>query len=504
MTVARDAVLEFATFTTTSPATLSFTPTGTPRGIVVHVVVNLAVTDQITGVTYGGVPMGRWASTFDTSVSGRVYTYFLGAGIPTGTQTVEIAHTGTAQVKWAIVQSFTAAADTQPGTVGMDWSGGAANPTVPLDSGAISALRTGILLTSHDDISSVTPLAGMEANSTATTHDFGNEVALLGQQTTAGTGSFNLGFTATTSSFGIVGLAVEEVPVDGFPNAPAPVIQASHDVAFTAAPLPLDIDAGDLLLIFLGTISFTVPTPADWTLLNTAVNSYELNIYYKEADGSEGGSSVAFAGMPQGASQAYAIKDWDGVTVPEVGTAASGSSAAPNPPSLTPSWGAEDTLWIAAAVVGLNGVPAVTDYPDDYDNGGFAGSHGTQAQIMATARRKLNATSDDPNTFTTTNGPWVAQTVAIRPAAGVPSNVSAAGNQVTITGDGTVTIRDSGNNIVYQGGAAVITLPAGSYSWTSTDGPSGSFSIAGPSSGGNRMGGTGAIRRPPRTFLHGR
>lgn len=75
------------------------------------------------------------------------------------------------------------------------------------------------------------------------------------------------------------------------------------------------------------------------------------------------------------------------------------------------------------------------------------------------------------------------------------TTVTASGTTVTITTAGTVTIRDSANNIVYSGGSATITLPSGSYTWTSTDSGSGAFTVGG---GGNRMGGSGAIRKPPR------
>lgn len=79
-----------------------------------------------------------------------------------------------------------------------------------------------------------------------------------------------------------------------------------------------------------------------------------------------------------------------------------------------------------------------------------------------------------------------------------PSNVTVNGQTVTITGTmGTVTILDDLMQVVYSGGAAVITLPPGDYTWTSTDGPSGAFTV---SQSANRMGGTGAIRKPPRAL----
>lgn len=81
-------------------------------------------------------------------------------------------------------------------------------------------------------------------------------------------------------------------------------------------------------------------------------------------------------------------------------------------------------------------------------------------------------------------------------AAPAGTTVTAVGETVTITTAGTVTILDSLSNVVYTGGSGQITLPPDAYTWTDDLGGSGSFTV---SSSANRMGGTGAIRKPPRS-----
>ncbi|RJP54311.1 MAG: hypothetical protein C4583_03030 [Anaerolineaceae bacterium] len=93
-----------------------------------------------------------------------------------------------------------------------------------------------------------------------------------------------------------------------------------------------------------------------------------------------------------------------------------------DPPSLTPSWGALDTLWLAiisyrSALVTVSAFPA--NHPNSQAQYQHSGGTGTDGGI-AIAARNLNATSNDPDAYTvsaTSNGR--ARTVAIRPEADI-------------------------------------------------------------------------------------
>lgn len=331
-----------------------------------------------------------------------------------------------------------------------------------------------------------------------------------------------------------------------------PVVESVTLTTFSTAgtahlvAMPATVNAGDLLISQFSAVDIpTVATPTNWNLLHSTSNAdVRLASYYKIAVGDEDGTTVdhVTSASVKAVAYVYRISAWHGTTPPEVGTAATGSGTAPNPPTLTPSWGAEDTLWLAT--VGWRGVIAVSVYSANYTNGTDDSTTAGPGSTIATARRELNATSDDPGAFTAGTANWIAQTYAIRPSAGAAtqnltgalftkaptfpqgavtssitlagalftkaptfplgtvtlgaapagSTVTVSGTTVTIVTAGTVTITGPGG-VVYSGGSGTVVLPAGDYTWTSTDGSSGSFTV---SAGGNRIGGSGAIRKPPR------
>lgn len=219
-----------------------------------------------------------------------------------------------------------------------------------------------------------------------------------------------------------------------FPQTAAPTESTIENVTNHPVLMPPVVNAGDLLLVFFGSQNRAVTPPAGWTLISTGNNNYELNVFRKVAAGTEAGTSPVFT-TDSGANsshQVYRVTSWHGTTPPEGGTSATSSSTTPNPPSLTPSWGAEDTLWIAAFNGGFNGSPSVSTYPTNYTNGvDTVSGGGFQVSLLGTARRELNAASDDPGTFTISGAAeWVAQTVAVCPAVAIPPSPSTGGNRM--------------------------------------------------------------------------
>lgn len=187
----------------------------------------------------------------------------------------------------------------------------------------------------------------------------------------------------------------------------------SHNIS-----LPASIAAGDLLIIFITSSAATsVASATGWTSLystslNLSIRGYCL---YKIADGSEGSSvTVSFTVTCSVAWTSYRISGY--ASAPEVGTSATGTSTTPDPPSLTPSWGSDDTLWIAAAH--CNNVTADLTAPTNY--GSIVQAVNGGGKSAGTAQRNLAAASDDPGTFANaSNNDWVANVVAVRPSSGV-------------------------------------------------------------------------------------
>ena len=184
--------------------------------------------------------------------------------------------------------------------------------------------------------------------------------------------------------------------------------------------LPASIQSGDLLIVAIMQSNSTATNtyPAGWVKLsddNGSVNTYSTG--YRHADGLEGATVTITSTQTGGTSHfSYRISGPDAGTNPEVGVAASGSSINPDPPSLNPTnWGAEDTLWIIG--IGTdNAASSVATDPTNYTNP-IEDSTGTSIYIYS-ARRELNAASEDPGTATLdASDQWIAQTIAVRPAA---------------------------------------------------------------------------------------
>jgi len=206
------------------------------------------------------------------------------------------------------------------------------------------------------------------------------------------------------------------------------------------AALPASIAAGDLLLMLVVVASNaaqTVTTPTGWTQLFNDVGPgllRRLACFYKTATGSEG-SSVSITASGGGlACLTWRITGWTGT--PAAGTTATGSSTAPTPPSLSPSWGSGTTLWLACmgdAVSSSSIAP-----PTNYSNGFQADQTSTSPQAhAAAASRALTAASEDPGAFTISSGSWAANTIAIQ---GAPSNFS---QTVSVTSTAAPTIINS-------------------------------------------------------------
>lgn len=195
----------------------------------------------------------------------------------------------------------------------------------------------------------------------------------------------------------------------------------SHPVDY-----PTSIASGDLLLFVLAADESRTWTdfPSGFnTITNTANGTaVKLMVLYKIADGTESGTfNITSNANERGFFYIARITGWHGTTAPETGTAATGNNTTPDPPSCTPSWGAEDTLWVACyAADAASTLQIATDGPTNYQlNEFFDGAEVSGAATIGVAYRELNGTTDDPGIFTCagTGDQWVAQTVAIRPAA---------------------------------------------------------------------------------------
>lgn len=193
----------------------------------------------------------------------------------------------------------------------------------------------------------------------------------------------------------------------------------SSDASTHTVNLPTTVNADELLLIIFfanENSTFSPTTPTGWTDLEQALDSNSLYwISYKQAAGTEGGGSVDFdtGALSPASSILYRISGWNSIEITASYDKDLNSTTA-DPPSLTPSYGAADTLWIASCVQ-LDAPNTVSSYPTNYTNG----QESTHPEgLNASAERELNATSEDPGTFTISAADHtLAHTLAVEPGS---------------------------------------------------------------------------------------
>jgi hypothetical protein len=150
------------------------TPVGTPKGIWVFVGQDTGLTDEVTGVTYGGTAMTRVTTGSPTNPvfrdgsgageDGGEYCYFLGASIPTGAQTVAVTVNGTGSLKRGYAGSVTAAADTEVVDCNSNTAGGSTTPTLgTLSLGGRTCMVAMGFWSQRPATGNITPSAGWTA-----------------------------------------------------------------------------------------------------------------------------------------------------------------------------------------------------------------------------------------------------------------------------------------------------------------------------------------------------
>lgn len=223
-----------------------------------------------------------------------------------------------------------------------------------------------------------------------------------------------------------------------------PVVQTTNtslqnsETSTQTVALPASITAGDLLVIVVTvsrqsattTPSSFITTPAGWTAVfgltgasSDGVGDIVTRIFSKVATGSEGASVSVTSASRRGSHHSFRINGTSGAAASiecATGTASADTDIDPDPATVTPSWGAKDTLFIAVAAkeTGLTTAPtAPTNYSNVLNATNDAG--GVNTTTTSTARRELNAASDNPGIFDYVDGGdrWLATTCAVEPAA---------------------------------------------------------------------------------------
>ena len=216
-----------------------------------------------------------------------------------------------------------------------------------------------------------------------------------------------------------------------------PVVEATNtsledagNVTSHTVNLPSDIVSGELLIVcFSKDGGFGTSWPEGWIEFfegQVGGGHNTLALAYREADGTEGSTiTVTTSSSDRSTHVSYRIsgaEDPD-TQAPETHAFTGGDDANPDPANLTPTGGAKDYLWIA--VEGHDRNHSLDAIPTDYTNAlGIVGGGANSCGINS-GRRNLNASSENPGTFTIGGSDtWIAQTIAVHPASvSAPSGI---------------------------------------------------------------------------------
>ena len=270
MTVTVDVATENVRTLTTSPQTFSHAGAASGvKGVVLAIVHGTSSTDYVSAASYGGVALTRKQRNVDTATEpGAAELWFLGTGVPQGTQTVSYTPGATTDDIHAVAITLLGADDLEVVTQG-GIDNNVADPSVTLAYSGRTCMSLAAFYGGGAAPTSFTPNANC---STVHDHDLGAFYSEIIRQTTAGSSDFAIGGTAATDDVAYAAIAVSEAltPVVVTPGTLALVLTAFIPVV--TATLHQLVTVGTLALS-LNAFAATVETPVVETPGTVALSS---------------------------------------------------------------------------------------------------------------------------------------------------------------------------------------------------------------------------------------
>ena len=187
------------------------TPVGTPKGVLVLVCgADDTSLSTLTAVTYGIASLTEVSGSPNTKTTGRdyrVWAFFLGTSVPTGTQSVALVGTITAAGYQAVCITYTATGDTAVEGVNTSInSDSSANPSSTLTIANESHISIGFS-SGQGAVTGITPLTGW--TSIAET-DQGLDVTGVYRKDANASSNTTVGWTQTAEDALAIAVAVRE------------------------------------------------------------------------------------------------------------------------------------------------------------------------------------------------------------------------------------------------------------------------------------------------------
>lgn len=215
-----------------------------------------------------------------------------------------------------------------------------------------------------------------------------------------------------------------------------PVVQTTNTSSDTSTTqtnhvvnLPSGISSGDLLLVFFG-MAFPDSNgrtyPGGWTEFAWAEQAggadAGLSVAWRKATGTEGSTITVTTDLgTRSAHVAFRITGHEDPTTQAPQSATDiGTNSNTDSPNLAPTGGAKDYLWFSAGGRthdDVSVISAPTNYGNVLEASGGTGSGGI---LTHTARRELNASSEDPGAWSGGDvlAEWASVTIAVHPQSG--------------------------------------------------------------------------------------
>lgn len=209
MPVTVNAATEDVRTLTTSPQTFSHAGAASGvKGVVLALVHGTSSTDHVTAASYGGVALTRIQRNVDTTTEpGAAELWFLGAGVPQGTQTVSYTPGATTDDFHAVAITLLGADDLEVVAQG-GVSDNVADPSVTLAYTGRTCMSFAALYGGGAAPTSFTPNANC---ATVHDHDLGAFYSEIIRQTTAGSADFAIGGTASSDDVAYAAIAISEI-----------------------------------------------------------------------------------------------------------------------------------------------------------------------------------------------------------------------------------------------------------------------------------------------------
>lgn len=210
----------------------------------------------------------------------------------------------------------------------------------------------------------------------------------------------------------------------------------------SAITLPASVATGDLLIGICGLdvgAGASTSSPTFTELKDeTGTDVWAWIGYLKSPAGGETAVTLTHAAERDNAiGIRIPAAEWHGTTAPEITAVGDGTSANPDPPSISPSWGAEaGTTFIAVAIMDDSaGASTASAWPTNYTLNQVTSNTATSAASVHIAIRITSSATEDPGTWTVSPSEhWRTYTIAVRGAvAGGNTIVPTAGSLTTST-----------------------------------------------------------------------